>query len=156
MKPLLVALASLALVVATSAPVHADYVAPHVEHAAYGKLKIVTPLTAGDEKIWTMKLRNAQNAVDAAKAWSGTLDLRIVLWAQGVHILDKPSDENIAKIDALRAAGVRFIVCANTLREQKLDFHALYGVAEADIVPAGFLEVPYLELREGFAVSPAN
>jgi len=145
-----------AAIIALSAAARADYVAPHIEHGDYGALKIVAPLTSADPKLWAMKLRNAQNAIDIAKAWRGTLDLRFVLWAQGVHLLDSPTDDVKAKIYALRAAGVKFEICANTLRENNIDFHTLYGVSEADLVPAGFLEVPYLEQREGFAVAPVN
>ena len=156
MKRFLAGAALVAAVCALSASARADYVAPRIKHADYGALKIVTPVTSADPKLWAMKLRNAQNGIDAAKAWKGTLDVRLVLWAQGVHLLDNPTDEMKGKIDALRAAGVKFEICDNTLREQNIDFHTLYGVSEADLVPAGFLEVPYLVQREGFAVAPAN
>jgi intracellular sulfur oxidation DsrE/DsrF family protein len=58
-------------------------------------------------------------------------------------------------LDAVRAAGVQIELCNNSLRGQDLDFHALYGVREADIVPSGFLEVAWLQSR-GFVVDPSN
>jgi intracellular sulfur oxidation DsrE/DsrF family protein len=49
------------------------------------------------------------------------------------------------RLDALRADGVRFLVCANTLRERQIDWHSLYGVKEEDMVPSGVAELARLQ-----------
>jgi len=50
-----------------------------------------------------------------------------------------------AKMDALRADGVRFLICANTLNAAHIDWHRLHGVSEEDIVPSGVAEIARLE-----------
>jgi uncharacterized protein len=40
---------------------------------------------------------------------------------------------------------VRFLICANTLRERKIDWHHLYGVTAEDIVASGVAELARLQ-----------
>jgi intracellular sulfur oxidation DsrE/DsrF family protein len=40
---------------------------------------------------------------------------------------------------------VRFLICANTLRERKIDWHDLYWVKAEDIVPSGVAELARLQ-----------
>ena len=61
------------------------------------------------------------------------------------------NDKELAgRIDALKGMGVRFLVCANTLRERKIDRTTLYGVGEDDLVPSGVAELTRLQ-GMGFA-----
>ncbi len=138
-------------------PVRAEYVAPHLAHDPVGEVKLVVPMTSGDYDLLRMKLRNILNGIAAAKEWGGHLDARMVFYAKGPKLLiaaDLPPDLR-QTLDDVRAAGAKIEVCNNSLREQKLDFHALYGVTEADIVPSGFLEVAWLQ-QHGFVVDPSN
>ncbi|MXP62008.1 hypothetical protein E0493_01410 [Roseomonas sp. M0104] len=50
-----------------------------------------------------------------------------------------------AKMDALRADGVRFLICANTLNATHIDWRQLHGVNEEDVVPSGVAEIAKLE-----------
>ena len=145
------------LLACLAAPAWADYVAPHIVHDPIGEVKVVVPMSSGDYDLLRMKLRNILNGIAAAKEGKGHLDARMVLYAKAPKLLiakDLPADLR-ESLDALRAAGVKILVCNNSLREQGLDFHALYGVSEADIVPSGFLEVAWLQ-RQGFVVDPSN
>ena len=47
-----------------------------------------------------------------------------------------------SQIDEVRALGVRFLMCANTLRFRKIDWRTLYGVKEDDIVPLRVADSP--------------
>jgi uncharacterized protein len=147
-------LATGAAAAAESAP--SAYVAPHITHEPYGEVHVVVPLTTGDKDIQGMKLRNITNGLKAADEWKGKLTVKVVLYAKGVTLLKNPDDATKEKLDALRKAGVRILVCGNTLREQDIDFHTLYNVTEADIVPSGFAEVAYLQVRKHYAVDPSN
>lgn len=91
----------------------------------------------------------ANNHVDAVGA--GRLDLRIVLQGDGVNLLtDARSNAELAgKIDSLKAKGVKFLVCGNTLRLRKIETSRLHGVSNADIVRAGVAEVSSLQ-QQGF------
>ena len=136
--------------------VQAAYVAPDLHHAAYGEVKVVVPLTSDDPSIWMFKLRNLNNSLNAIKSFGGKLSARVVLYGPGIKLLSQPVDPKLKEsIDALRAAGVQLNLCNVTLKGQNLDWHELYGVQEADIVPSGFLEVGWLG-NNGWAVDPAN
>ena len=75
------------------------------------------------------------------------LEIRVVDHGSGVEMFQLANTEkDIAdRIDALKASGVRFLICNNTLRERKIDWHTLYGVKEDDIVPAGVAELARLQ-----------
>ena len=81
------------------------------------------------------------------------IDMRFVLQGDGIELLQDATrnPDLAATIDQLRAKGVRFLVCRNTLIGRELDpFTALHGVKAEDIVPAGVAEVTALQMQ-GFA-----
>lgn len=132
------------------------YVEPKINHESYEAVKIVVPMTTDDKTIQKMKLRNVENALDSAAKWGGQIQSTVVLYAKGVSLLQDPDAETRKKLDALKAKGVRFDVCDNTLREQGIDFHQLYGVSDTDVVPSGFAEVAYLQAKKQYVVDPVN
>lgn len=129
---------------------------PKITHPPYGDIKIVVPLTSDDKGIQGMKLRNIGNGLKAADVWHGKLTVKVVLYAKGLTLLKNPDEATKEQLDILRSRGVKFEVCANTLAEQGVDFHTLYHVTDADIVPSGFAEVAYLQVRDHYAVEPVN
>ncbi len=132
------------------------YVKPHITHEPYGDIQIVVPLTTDDKGIQGMKLRNVTNGLKAAADWKGKFTVKMVVYAKGVTLLRNPDDATKEKLDKLRSLGVQIEVCGNTLAEQGIDFHTLYNVTEADIVPSGFAEVAYLQAKKRFVVDPIN
>jgi intracellular sulfur oxidation DsrE/DsrF family protein len=74
-------------------------------------------------------------------------EIRVVDHGGGVDMFQVANtDKDIAgRIDVLRASGVRFLICNNTLRERQIDWHTLYGVKEDDIVPSGVAELARLQ-----------
>ncbi len=141
---------------AFSAEQPSAYVKPNFKHASYGDLRVVVALTSDDHGIQGMKLRNIANALKAVDEWKGHLTVKVVLYAKGLTLLKNPEEGVQKQLDALRARGVQFEVCNNSLSEQGVDFHALYGVTDADIVPSGFAEVAYLQAKQRFVVDPVN
>jgi len=133
-----------------------NYVEPKISHAPYGSLKIVVPMTTDDKAIQGMKLRNLENSLDSVAKWGGKMQSTVVVYAKGVSLLKDPTPETQKKIDALKARGVQFEVCDNTLREQGIDFRQLYHVVDGDIVPSGFAEVAYLQSKKNYVVDPVN
>jgi intracellular sulfur oxidation DsrE/DsrF family protein len=75
------------------------------------------------------------------------LDIRVVDFGAGVSLFRQAkTDKDLAALlDGLRADHVRFLLCANTLRAGKIDWHELYGVQEDDIVPSGVAELARLQ-----------
>ncbi|MEE7449747.1 hypothetical protein MRF4_19085 [Methylobacterium radiotolerans] len=90
-------------------------------------------------------LGNLRNHVEAVG--KAHVEIRVVSLGDGVAPFQSAaSDEELAgRIDALKAMGVRFLVCANTLRERKIDRAALHGVSEDDVVPSGVAELARLQ-----------
>ena len=87
-------------------------------------------------------LRNHVAALGAAN-----IDLRVVLHGKGVDLLRRPDARNRAALDALRAQGVRFLVCRNTLIETATEPADLHGTTSEDIVPAGVAEIADLQAK---------
>jgi hypothetical protein len=55
------------------------------------------------------------------------------------------NDEMQAKITNLKNQGVKFNVCANTLKGRKVAEDDLYDFSKADIVPSGVAELAILQ-----------
>lgn len=85
------------------------------------------------------------------EATGGRVEIRVVSFARGVSLFQmaRTDAELAARLDALRAKGVRFLICRNTLRALKLRPEDLYKVAPEDIVPSGVAEIARLQ-GQGF------
>ena len=127
------------------------------------KQKVVYHVTGDNPKQQAGALRNIQNHINAVG--KDNLDLRVVMHGNGVSMvllpeaLDKlkgfkaanADPQMQANIDGLKAQGVAFKVCANTLQGRKVSYEdQLYMVEEADIVPSGVAELAILQ-GQGFA-----
>ncbi|BAQ49568.1 hypothetical protein Maq22A_1p36870 (plasmid) [Methylobacterium aquaticum] len=90
-------------------------------------------------------LGNLRNHVEAVGRTH--VEIRVVSHGDGVALFQAAAtDKDLAgRIDALKAMGVRFLVCANTLRERRIDRGTLYGVTEDDVVPSGVAELARLQ-----------
>ncbi|BDV38539.1 DsrE family protein [Methylocystis bryophila] len=79
------------------------------------------------------------------------VEIRVVDHSSGVELFQmaKTDKELASRLDRLREEGVRFLICANTLKERQIDWHELYGVKEEDIVPSSAAELARLQ-RMGF------
>ncbi|MBT8435171.1 MAG: DsrE family protein [Gammaproteobacteria bacterium] len=124
----------------------------------YGKQKVVYHINYDDPKAQAGALRNIQNHINAVGAEN--LDLKVVLHGNGLALLLEPdsldklkkfkhanADDNMtAKVTDLKGQGVKFNVCANTVRGRKVDVETdLYDVSSEDIVPSGVAEVAKLQ-----------
>lgn len=84
-------------------------------------------------------------------ATDGNVEIRVVNFASGVTMLQmaRTDSELAAKVDALRAKGVRFLICGNTLKGMGLKIEDLLGVKPGDVVPSGVAEIARLQ-GQGF------
>ena len=90
-------------------------------------------------------LRNLHNHI--AAVGKDHVEIRVVDHGDGVILfqLAKTEPKFAQAIDALKADGVRFLICQNTLNERHIDWHTLYGVKQDDIVPSGIAELARLQ-----------
>ena len=134
--------------------------------AGYGKQKVVYHINYDNPKKQAGALRNIQNHINAVGAEN--LDLKVVLHGKGLTLLLEPealkrtklkkanaTDEMQAKISGLKDQGVKFNICANTLRGKKVDYeNDLYDVDKADIVPSGVAELAKLQAQGYTYIKP--
>ena len=80
---------------------------------------------------------------------AGNLDARVVLQADGLGLLQHATSNAHLRsaIDSLRASGVKFEVCRNSMLSRGVTPDSLYGLQREDIVAAGVAEVSALEGR---------
>ena len=130
---------------------------------SYGKQKVVYHINYDNPKKQAGALRNIQNHINAVG--KENLEIKVVLHGNGLALLLDPdsleklkkfkhanADEKMtAKIDGLKAQGVSFNVCANTIKGRQVDLEGdLYNVNQDDIVPSGVAEVAKLQ-QQGYA-----
>ncbi len=90
-------------------------------------------------------LTNVKNHIDAVG--KDHVEIRVVNHGDGLILFQMANkDPDLAhRIDALKAEGVKFLICSNTLRERNIDWHTLYGVKESDLIPSGVAELARLQ-----------
>jgi intracellular sulfur oxidation DsrE/DsrF family protein len=133
----------------------------------YGTQKVVYHINYDDPKLQAGALRNIQNHINAVGAKN--IEIKVVLHGNGLALLVEPdalqrlpkfkhanADETMAaKIDGLKAQGVTFNICANTVKGRGVNIQTdLYNADEADIVPSGVAEVAYLQANGYTYVKP--
>ena len=93
-------------------------------------------------------LKVAENHVAALAP--GKVDLRVVMQGDGVDLLAWARRDEAARraVDALKAKGVRFEVCRNTLLQRRINPDVrLHGVAREDVVTTAVGEIGALEQK---------
>jgi uncharacterized protein len=99
------------------------------------KYKIVIQLTNSDTAVHRATVKQISNALIAAP----NSKIEVVCHNNGISFLQSAKTLQGDKIKELKAKGVIFVACENTLRERKIDKSEI--VPEAGFVPAGIIEV---------------
>ena len=117
----------------------------------YSKQKVVYHLNYDNIKRQKGMLRNIKNHIKAVGA--DKLDLRVVMHGKGYTMLQAANNDLELQntIVTLKDKGVKFQLCANTIRGKKLNEKELFGFNPAtDKVPSGVAEIAHLQ-KKGFA-----
>jgi hypothetical protein len=112
----------------------------------YAKQKVLYHVNYNDEKRQLGAMRNIQNHINAVG--KENLDLRVVMHGGGVTLMQtaNTNPDFQQKVQNLKDQGVKFNICANTLRGKKINYKTdMYSVEEADIVPSGVAEIAHLQ-----------
>lgn len=135
------------LALSFAAPMTLVPTAAHAVEAAVLQERVVYHVN--DSTNATAALRNIKNHINASP------DARIVVVTHSAGIDFLLKDAQDAKGNAfepaiadLKARGVDFRVCNNTLKARNIDASTV--VAEATVVPSGVAEIGKLQAREGF------
>lgn len=99
------------------------------------KYKIVFQLTNSDTAVHRATVKQISNALAAAP----NSKIEVVCHNNGITFLQSAKTLQGDKIKELKARGVIFVACENTLRERKIEKSEI--VSEAGFVPAGIIEV---------------
>ena len=125
--------------------------------ADYGKQQVVYHVNHDNAKRQGGVLRNIQNHINAVGAEN--MNIQVVMHGNGLSLLVLPeeaanvknlkgnADEKMQmRISSLKAQGVEFKICANTLKGRKvtLDEH-LFDASQSDVVPSGVAEIAKLQ-----------
>ncbi len=99
------------------------------------KLKVVFHLTSGDTLAHKALAKQLSNFLTAAP----NAQLEVVCHNNGITFLQTALSKQADKVRDLKAKGVDFVACENTMRERKIKREEL--VSQCRTVPAGVVEV---------------
>ena len=116
----------------------------------YGHQKVAYHINSNNFKVIGGALRNIQNHINAVG--EDKLDIVVVVHSGGFVMFrkGKTTPQILAKIKSLKKQGVKFAMCANTLRAKKLTLKDMVGLTKDEIVPSGVAELGELQMK-GYA-----
>jgi intracellular sulfur oxidation DsrE/DsrF family protein len=121
--------------------------APRVTH------KLAIQVDQNDKAVMDLALSNAKNVVDYYKAKGETVDIEIVTYGPGLHMLradSSPVKERIGPL-SLENPSIKFIGCGNTQANQsKAEGKPVTLITEAKVVPSGVVRLIELQ-KQGYA-----
>jgi intracellular sulfur oxidation DsrE/DsrF family protein len=121
-------------------------------YAADGKLhRITIQIDQNDPQIMNMVLNNATNVIEYYRDKNEDVDLDIVAYGPGLHMLradTSPVQDRIKRLkDMVFPGKIQFSACNNTKQGmEKAEGHAIAILPEASIVPSGVVHL--MELQE--------
>jgi len=120
--------------------------------AADGKThRIAIQVDQNDPQVMNLVLNNATNVIEHYRGKSEDVDVEIVAYGPGLHMLrtdSSPVQERIKHLKELVFPGkIQFSACNNTKQGmEKKEGHAISILPEATIVPSGVVRL--MELQE--------
>jgi intracellular sulfur oxidation DsrE/DsrF family protein len=115
--------------------------------------KLVIQVNDNDPKLQNLALNNAKNVVDYYKAQGQDVDVRIVTYGPGLHMLRADTStvkQRIAEM-SLETPNISFSACNNTRANMaKQEGKDIPIISEAKVVPSGVITIMELQ-KSGFA-----
>jgi intracellular sulfur oxidation DsrE/DsrF family protein len=157
----ILALASASLLVGKGADAQITPGAP-IKRAAQTKMpkampaathKLAIQVDQNDKAVMDLALNNAKNVLDYYSTQGETVDIEIVTYGPGLHMLradTSPVKERIGPL-SLENPNVKFIACGNTQANQsKAEGKPVPLLTEAKVVPSGVVRLMELQ-KQGYA-----
>lgn len=120
--------------------------------AADGKMhRIAMQVDQNDPHVMNLVLNNATNVIEYYRGKNEDVDIDIVAYGPGLHMLrsdSSPVQDRIKRLKELAFPGeIQFSACNNTKQNmEKAEGHAISIVPQATIVPSGVVHL--MELQE--------
>ncbi len=113
--------------------------------------RIAIQIDQNDPQIMNLVLNNATNVVEYYRAKNEAVDVDIVAYGPGLHMLradTSPVQDRVKRLKDMAFPGkIQFSACNNTRQGmEKAEGHAIPILAEATVVPSGVVQL--MELQE--------
>jgi intracellular sulfur oxidation DsrE/DsrF family protein len=113
--------------------------------------RIAIQIDQNDPQIMNLVLNNATNVVEYYRAKNEAVDVDIVAYGPGLHMLradTSPVQDRVKRLKDIAFPGkIQFSACNNTRQGmEKAEGHAIPILAEATVVPSGVVQL--MELQE--------
>jgi intracellular sulfur oxidation DsrE/DsrF family protein len=113
--------------------------------------RIAIHVDQNDPQVMNMALNNATNVIEYYRARNEDVELEVVTYGPGLHMLradTSPVQDRIKQLKELASPGkIQFSVCNNTkMGMEKTEGHAIAILPDATIIPSGVIRL--MELQE--------
>jgi intracellular sulfur oxidation DsrE/DsrF family protein len=113
--------------------------------------RVTIQIDQNDPQVMNLVLNNATNVIEHYRARNEDVDIDIVAYGPGLHMLrsdTSPVQDRIKRLkDMVFPGKIQFSACNNTKQGmEKTEGHAISVVPEASIVPSGVVHL--MELQE--------
>ena len=112
--------------------------------------RIAIQVDQNDPQVMNLALNNATNIIEAYRARNESVDVEIVAYGPGLHMLrsdTSPVQDRIKHLkDSVAPGKIEFSACNNTKKAmEKAEGHPISIIPEATIVPSGAVRLMELE-----------
>jgi intracellular sulfur oxidation DsrE/DsrF family protein len=133
----------------------AGFFSLNMAHADGAKHRIVIHVDQNDPDIMNLALNNAKNVIDAYRAKNEDVNIEVVAYGPGLHMLrddTSPVKDRIKEISELSfPSNITFSACNNTKQGmEKREGHPITIIPQAHLVPAGVVRIMELE-EQGYS-----
>jgi uncharacterized protein len=94
--------------------------------------KMVMQLASNDTMVWKGLMNNLRNLKEG---WGDSLQLEVVAHGPGIELLMQQKTNQLENIRKMKAKGIIFYACENTMKEKKIPVEAI--IPEANFVRMG-------------------
>lgn len=124
-------------------------------HAEGAKHRIVIQVDQNDPDVMNLALNNAKNVIEAYRAKKEDVNVEVVAYGPGLHMLrddTSPVKDRIKELAELSfPSNITFSACNNTKQGmEKREGHPITIIPQAHIVPAGVVRIMELE-EQGYS-----
>jgi intracellular sulfur oxidation DsrE/DsrF family protein len=126
-----------------------------VAQADGAKHRIVIQVDQNDQEVMNLALNNARNVIDSYRAKNEDVNVEVVAYGPGLHMLrddTSPMKDRIKELTEVSfPSNITFSACNNTKQGmEKREGHPIAIIPQAHLVPAGVVRIMELE-EQGYS-----